>query len=88
MIGIFVGKQTNMATFTSTLPDNLLQVLSDKAKALAIPKNKLIETALRLYLEHLDKAEYIKSYKLAANDQDILSIAEEGMTEYLSQIKE
>ena len=39
-------------------------------------------------LEHLDKAEYIKSYKLAANDKDILSIAEEGMTEYLSQIKE
>ncbi len=77
-----------MATFTSTLPDNLLQVLSDKAKALSIPKNKLIETALRLYLEHLDKAEYIKSYKLAANDKDILSIAEEGMTEYLSQIKE
>jgi hypothetical protein len=77
-----------MATFTSTLPDSLLQVLSDKAKALSLPKNKLIENALRLYLEHLDKAEYIKSYKLASSDKDILTIAEEGMAEYLTQIKE
>ena len=77
-----------MATFTSTLPDNLLQSLSEKAKALSVPKNKLIERALKLYLEHLEKAEYIKSYKQAANDQDILSIAEEGMEDYLSQIKE
>lgn len=77
-----------MATFTSTLPDSLLQVLSEKAKALSVPKNKLIENALRLYLEHLDKAEYIKSYQKAASDDQILSIAEEGMEEYLSQIKE
>jgi len=78
----------DMSTFTSTLPDSLLQTLSDKAKALSLPKNKLIENALRLYLEHLDKAEYIKSYKLAAEDKDILSIAEEGMEDYLSQLKE
>lgn len=77
-----------MATFTSTLPDNLLQSLSDKAKALSIPKNKLIERALMLYLEHLEKAEYIKSYKQAAADKDILSIAEEGLEDYLSQIRE
>lgn len=77
-----------MATFTSTLPDNLLQILSEKAKSLSLPKNKLIENALRLYLEHLDKAEYIKSYKLAASDEYILSVAEEGMAGYLAQIKE
>jgi hypothetical protein len=76
-----------MATFTSTLPDNLLQLLSDKAKALSLPKNKLIENALRLYLEHLEKAEYIRSYKQASTDSDILSIAEEGMSDYLNQIE-
>lgn len=76
-----------MATFTSTLPDNLLQLLSDKAKALSLPKNKLIENALRLYLEHLEKAEYIKSYKQAASDKDIMLIAEEGMADYLNQLK-
>ncbi|HNV30731.1 MAG TPA: ribbon-helix-helix protein, CopG family [Cyclobacteriaceae bacterium] len=77
-----------MATFTSTLPDNLLKLLSEKAEALSVPKNKLIETALRLYLEHLEKAEYIRSYKQATQDKDIMLIAEEGMEEYLNQLKD
>lgn len=76
-----------MATFTSTLPDDLLKLLADKAKNLSLPKNQLMENALRLYLEHLDKAEYIKSYKQAAQDGDILSIAEEGMVDYLKQLE-
>lgn len=76
-----------MATFTSTLPDGLLKQLSEKAKSLSMPKNKLIENALRLYLEHLEKAEYVKSYKRAAADQDILTIAEEGMEDYLRQLE-
>lgn len=76
-----------MATFTSTLPDNLLQQLTEKANALSLPKNKLIETALRLYLEHLEKAEYIKSYQQASEDKDILLIAEEGMEDYFKQLE-
>ncbi len=79
--------QYNMATFTSTLSDNLLEQLAEKAKALSVPKNKLIENAIRLYLEHLEKAEYIKSYKLAAQDKNILQLAEEGMEEYLRQLE-
>jgi hypothetical protein len=46
-----------MATFTSTLPDKLLQKLAEKATRLSMPKNKIIEQALALYLEHLDRAE-------------------------------
>ncbi|MEQ9376786.1 ribbon-helix-helix protein, CopG family [Imperialibacter roseus] len=76
-----------MATFTSTLPDELLKILAEKAKALSQPKNRLIENALRLYLEHLEKAEYIKSYKQAATDDEILSIAEEGMADYLRELE-
>jgi predicted transcriptional regulator len=76
-----------MATFTSTLSDHLLQQLAEKAKALSVPKNKLIENALRLYLEHLEKAEYVKSYKRASEDKDTLLIAEEGMEEYLRQLE-
>lgn len=77
-----------MATFTSNLPDDLLNMLSEKANALSLPKNKLMETALRLYLKHLEKAEYIKSYQQAATDKDLLSMAEEGMEDYLNQLKE
>jgi hypothetical protein len=77
-----------MSTFTSTLPDDLLALLSDKARKLSLPKNKLIETALRLYLEHLERAEYIQSYRKAAQDKDIIAIAEEGMADYLKQIEQ
>jgi predicted transcriptional regulator len=77
-----------MATFTSTLPDDLLKMLAEKAEKLAIPKNRLIESALRLYLKHLEKAEYIKSYKQAGDDTEVLKIAEEGMEDYFSQLKE
>lgn len=77
-----------MATFTSTLPDDLLQRLGDYAKKLSLPKNKLIENALHLYLEHLKRAEYVKSYRSAAEDEDILLVAEEGMEDYLKQIED
>jgi predicted transcriptional regulator len=76
-----------MVTFTSTIPDDLSRQLSEKARALSLPKNKLIENALRLYIEHLERAEYIRSYKQASKDTDILLIAEEGMADYLKQLE-
>jgi metal-responsive CopG/Arc/MetJ family transcriptional regulator len=80
-------EKNSMATFTSTLPDDLLRELSEQAHKLALPKNKLIETALRLYLQHLEKAEYIRSYQQGMADKEILSIAEEGMQDYLDQLE-
>lgn len=77
-----------MVTFTSSIPDDLSRQLNEKARALSLPKNKLIENALRLYIEHLEKAEYIKSYKQASNDAEILLMAEEGMADYLRQLEE
>ncbi len=77
-----------MTTFTSTLPDDLMILLTEKAKALKLPKNKLIEKALKIYLDQLTKAEYVKSYKSAVDDEDILTMAEEGMEEYFKQIED
>ena len=74
-----------MTTFTSSLPDDLLKRLSNAASNLQLPKNKLIERALEVYLDQLNRAEYVKSYKHAGQDQDIMMIAEEGMAEYLQQ---
>jgi hypothetical protein len=47
-----------------------------------MPKNKIIEKALSIYLEQLNRAAYMKSYKQLAEDLDTLQIAEEGMAEY------
>ena len=75
-----------MTTFTSTLPEEVLIRLNDMAQKLSMPKNKIMERALRVYLDQLTRAEYIKSYKQAENDDDILNLAEEGMEDYLKQL--
>lgn len=75
-----------MTTFTSTLPDELWNRLNRKANELSVPKNKLIERALSVYLEQLNKAEYVKSFKQMAADADVMNIAEEGLAEYFRQI--
>ena len=77
-----------MSTFTSSLPDDLLQSLAQKAKELSVPKNTLIERALRIYREQLNRAAYVKSYKQMLADTDIQMLAEEGMADYLSQLSE
>jgi hypothetical protein len=53
-----------------------------------MPKNKLIEAALSLYLDHLKRAEYVKSYRRAEDDPDIIILAEEGIGDYLKQIED
>ncbi len=75
-----------MKTLTYNLPEDLLGKLDEKSKQSATEKNKIIERALRIYIDQIEKAEYIKSYKKAAKDQDILMIAEEGMVDYLTQL--
>ena len=77
-----------MSVFTSTLPDDLLLELAEKAKLLQVPKNKLIEKALRIYLNQITRLEYIKSYSRMNDDADIVLLAEEGMEDYLRQIEE
>ena len=77
-----------MSTFTSSLPEDLLQALALKAKELSVPKNTLIERALRIYLEQLNRAAYLKSYKQMAADTDLQMLAEEGMTDYFTQLEE
>ena len=76
-----------MATFTSTLPELLWVELNQKATELGVPKNKLLEKALRLYLDHLNKASYLRSYKKMAVDTDLITLAEKGMEDYLKQLR-
>lgn len=77
-----------MATFTSSLPDDLLEALAKEAKDLKIPKNRLIERALTLYLRELKKARYAKSFRRASQDEEVMAIAEEGMADYFEMLKE
>lgn len=76
-----------MATFTSSLPDDLLEKLANEAKNLHIPKNKLIEKALTMYLQELKKARYAKSFRRASEDKDVMAMAEEGMADYFEMLQ-
>lgn len=84
---IFVFYIYIMAIFTSTLPDELLKQLHEKAKQLKMPKNKLIENALSIYLNQLKRVEYIKSYQKMDANLDEIDLAEEGMYDYLKQLE-
>jgi len=77
-----------MATFTSSLPDQLLEKLSAIAKELQLPKNRLIEKALEVYLDQIERAQYVKSYKMAGEDVEVMSVAEEGMIDYLMTVSD
>lgn len=77
-----------MTTFTSSLPDELLAKLDSMAKQLSVPKNRLIEKALTIYLDQITRAEYVKSFKKASEDENLLDMAEEGMEDYLKQLDE
>lgn len=77
-----------MATFTSSLPDKLLADLAKAASELKLPKNKLIEKALTLYLKELKKARYAKSFQRASKDPDVMAMAEEGMADYFRMLEE
>lgn len=75
-----------MATFTSSLPDDLLHQLGEYADKLGVAKNKIIERALRIYLDQINRAEYVKSYKQAGGDIETMMVAEEGMKLFMEQI--
>ncbi len=72
-----------MTTLTISLPDELLEKLSEKALKLDLPKDKIIKIALRIYLNQLD---IVENRTLEENAG--LKIAEEGMKDYLKKLED
>lgn len=82
-----INTSINMVTFTSSLPSDLLEDLNRIAAEQKLPKNKILEKSLKLYFEELEKQEYIASFKRLREDPEIIEIAEEGMADYMEQLK-
>ena len=74
--------------FTSSLPSDLLQALDSYARKFKVPKNHIMEQALRAYFERLKQAEYSRSFKKAAGDPEMNTMAEEGLEDYLKILDE
>lgn len=77
-----------MATFTSSLPDELLNQLAKTAAELKIPKNKLIQKALQRYLIQIEKAQFAQSFQRASNEPEMLEIADEGLEDWFQMLEE
>lgn len=74
--------------YTSSLPAELIEMLDAYAKKFRLPKNRIMEQALRTYFEKLKKAEYAHSFRNAAADEEMVSMAEEGLEDYLKILPE
>ena len=78
----------NIVTYTSTLPYDLSDTLDRYAQQFKVPKNRLIENALRSYFDQLKRAEYVRSFKQANQDEEMFILAEEGLEDYLNALDE
>lgn len=70
-------------TFTSTLPEKILKALDHYAAVHRRKKNKILEEAFRKYFEENKRNEFIQSFRRANEGHEMLSMAEEGITDYL-----
>jgi len=77
-----------MTTFTSSLPQEVLDELNRVSTERNQPKNKILEESLKMYFEELEKQKYIESFKRLRNDPEMIAIAEEGMADYSEQLKQ
>lgn len=74
--------------YTSSLPKDLMDMLNSYASQLKLPKNRIVEKALRAYFDQIKKAEYAHSFRRAAGDEEQILMAEEGLEDYLKIISE
>lgn len=63
-------------------------MLDSYAQRFKVPKNRILEQALRAYFEKLKQAEYTHSFRKAAKDEETISLAEEGLEDYLKILDE
>lgn len=73
----------NTITYTSTLSAEVAETLGEYSRKLRLPKNKIIEDALTSYLENLKREEYARSFRRAAQDEEMQELAEQGLVDYL-----
>jgi len=73
---------------TTSLPGDMVNMLSRYAEKFNVPKNKILEEALKLYFDRLKKAEYTRSFRRAAADPEMKTFAEEGLADYLKILDE
>ena len=74
-------------TYTSTLPDDLISLVSEYAEKYQLTKNKVIEEALRQYFFNQKRKEYEESFARIANDPEVVELAEMGIEDWADLVR-
>jgi len=77
-----------IVTYTSSLPNMVMEEVVEYAQKKNVSKNKVIEIALKRFFEEEIKQELQDTFQLASKDKELVQLAEEGLGDYLNQLKE
>jgi hypothetical protein len=69
-------------TYTSTLPDDVMGMVREYSMKYKVPKNKIVEKALRRFFFEMKREEYREGFKKMANDPEMIEMAEEGIDDF------
>ena len=75
-------------TYTSTLPEDILDSVNDYSEKNNISKNKVVENALREFFFSLKKNDFREGFKRAARDVNMDIMAEQGMDDYFGMVQQ
>lgn len=68
--------------YTNTLPEDVLNLVNEYSIKYHIPKNKVVETALRRFFFEKKREEFREGFRKMANDPEMTEMAEEGISDY------
>ena len=74
-------------TYTSTLPNIVMEDVVEYAKKKKVSKNKVIEIALKKLFEEEIRQDLEITFNLAAEDKELTGMAEWGLGDYSNQLK-
>ncbi|MCX6267905.1 MAG: hypothetical protein NTW16_11190 [Bacteroidetes bacterium] len=75
-------------TYTSTLPEDVLDLVNDYSEKTSISKNQVMEKALRQFFFSLKKSDFQEGFRRAAGDPEMNTMADSGMDDYRDIIQQ
>lgn len=75
-----------MPKLNISIPDKLYKELAQIALEQNVSINDFVNSAIKMYLEQLDRESFKKSFQRVAKDKEMLEVAEEGMKEYFEML--
>ncbi|MCB0647321.1 MAG: hypothetical protein KDC49_11695 [Saprospiraceae bacterium] len=75
-----------MTTLTTSLPESTIKELNDLAKKLNVPKNQILNLALKKYLHNIEQELYIQSFKRVGEDSEMQQLADLGISDFTSEL--